>query len=223
MIHLGDYRDTLTGRYGALITDPPYSAKVHKGHDEAVAMVGDDMRNALAYAHWSASDCNALAEWANEHVSGWWFIMCDHTLWWDHAEAAEAHGRYVFQPIPCFIRGMTVRMCGDGPSSWAVYACVSRPKTAEAAKWGTLPGYYLSKPERCAVTGGKPLRMMQAIVRDYSRPGDIVVDPCAGGGTTLLASKTMGRQYVGSEIDPGRHALADAAVSGWAQSDLLAS
>jgi DNA modification methylase len=43
---------------------------------------------------------------------------------------------------------------------------------------------------------------MRAIVRDYSRPGDLVCDPCAGGGTTLLAAIMEGRRAIGSEIDP---------------------
>ena len=43
---------------------------------------------------------------------------------------------------------------------------------------------------------------MRAIVRDYSEPGDLVVDPCAGGGTTLLAAVMEGRRAIGAEMDP---------------------
>jgi len=43
---------------------------------------------------------------------------------------------------------------------------------------------------------------MRAIVRDYSRPGDLVCDPCAGAATTLLAAAMEGRRAVGSEMDP---------------------
>ena len=42
---------------------------------------------------------------------------------------------------------------------------------------------------------------MRAIVRDYSRPGDLIVDPCAGGSTTLLAAAIEGRRAIGAEID----------------------
>lgn len=52
------------------------------------------------------------------------------------------------------------------------------------------------------VVGNKPLALMEAIVRDYSRPGDVVCDPCAGGGTTLLAAHRLGRHGVGAEMDP---------------------
>jgi len=49
--------------------------------------------------------------------------------------------------------------------------------------------------------GGKPLDLMKKIVSDYSREGDIVCDPCAGGATTLLAAGELGRHAVGAECD----------------------
>lgn len=46
-----------------------------------------------------------------------------------------------------------------------------------------------------------PLPVMQALVRAFSRPGDLVVDPFAGGGTVLRAAALLGRRAVGYEID----------------------
>ena len=54
--------------------------------------------------------------------------------------------------------------------------------------------------------GGKPLGVMRAIVRDYSREGDLVCDPFAGHGTTLLAALLDGRRAVGSEVEAEAHA-----------------
>ena len=54
---------------------------------------------------------------------------------------------------------------------------------------------------------------MQAIVRDYSRPGDLICDPCAGGATTLIAAATEGRRAVGAEMDPKTYALAQARIA----------
>ena len=95
---------------------------------------------------------------------------------------------------------MTVRMSGDGPSSWAVYLNVARPK--RLSKWGTLRGAYEATRDRDSHIGGKPLALMSAIIRDYSRLGDLICDPCAGGGTTLIAAATQGRRAVGAEMDP---------------------
>ena len=69
-------------------------------------------------------------------------------------------------------------------------------------RWGSLPGFYRTVIERNAHIGGKPLALMRAIIRDYTRRGDIVCDPCAGYGTTLLAALIEGREAIGAEIDP---------------------
>ena len=77
----------------------------------------------------------------------------------------------------------------------------------EAARWGAMPGAYVrSGPlERRPVIGGKPTWLMSRIVSDYSRPGDVVVDPYAGGGTTLIVAERLGRDSIGAEMDQSRH------------------
>jgi len=47
-----------------------------------------------------------------------------------------------------------------------------------------------------------PLKLARSFVRLGSRPGDLVMDPFAGGGTTLVAARGLGRRYLGFEIDP---------------------
>jgi adenine-specific DNA-methyltransferase len=47
----------------------------------------------------------------------------------------------------------------------------------------------------------KPLEMMRHIVTISSKPGAVVLDPFAGGGTTLAAAKLEGRQYIGCDMD----------------------
>lgn len=49
-----------------------------------------------------------------------------------------------------------------------------------------------------------------------ARPGDLVVDPCAGGATTLLACALEGRRCIGAEMDPATFDLAVKRLSaGW--------
>jgi site-specific DNA-methyltransferase (adenine-specific) len=45
----------------------------------------------------------------------------------------------------------------------------------------------------------KPLKLMSYLITLGSREGDIVLDPFMGSGTTPLASKQMGRKYIGIE------------------------
>ena len=39
-------------------------------------------------------------------------------------------------------------------------------------------------------------------IQSWSNPGDIVLDPFAGSGTTLKAAKELNRRYIGIEINP---------------------
>jgi DNA modification methylase len=55
-----------------------------------------------------------------------------------------------------------------------------------------------------------PLQMLLAIVGCASEPGDLVVDPFAGSGTTGVASKQLKRRFVG--IEKGEHFWEKASV-----------
>lgn len=43
----------------------------------------------------------------------------------------------------------------------------------------------------------KPLALLERIIKASSNPGDIVLDPFCGGGTTLVAADKLGRRYIG--------------------------
>ena len=48
----------------------------------------------------------------------------------------------------------------------------------------------------------KPLALIEYLVKTYSNPGDLVLDNCSGSGTTGLATKNLGRNYIMMENDP---------------------
>lgn len=47
----------------------------------------------------------------------------------------------------------------------------------------------------------KPLDLIEYLVRTYSDPGDTVLDFCMGSGTTGVAAKKLGRDFIGIEKD----------------------
>ena len=48
----------------------------------------------------------------------------------------------------------------------------------------------------------KPDALMRWLVRSYSRPGDLVLDPFAGSGSAGRAALAEGRRFAGWDIDP---------------------
>jgi site-specific DNA-methyltransferase (adenine-specific) len=47
----------------------------------------------------------------------------------------------------------------------------------------------------------RPLEEVERIVEYFSKPGDLVVDPCGGGFTTAIACHHLGRRFIGCDID----------------------
>jgi hypothetical protein len=209
---LGDWRSVLVdaGMVDVMITDHPYGERTHAKSRDGEREDGYSIDGiAPEYTHWGAADVLHLAQHWSPRTRGWMVALCSHDLIPAWEAAYEAVGRYGFAPVPCVINGMTVRLGGDGPSSWAVYAMVGRPKSGEFARWGTLPGAYTGGREPGAEGGrGKPSWLMRAIVRDYSRAGDLVCDPLAGYGATLIAAIDEGRRCIGADLD---HAAYDEA------------
>jgi len=48
----------------------------------------------------------------------------------------------------------------------------------------------------------KPVELVERAIRNSSRPGDVVLDPFGGSGTTLIAAEKAGRQARLIELDP---------------------
>lgn len=46
----------------------------------------------------------------------------------------------------------------------------------------------------------KPVGLLEKLIRIFTDPGDVVIDPCAGSGVTLLASGNLNRPAYGFEI-----------------------
>lgn len=72
---------------------------------------------------------------------------------------------------------------------------------------------YVKRPDNvveCGFSSGesglhptqKPVLLMQAFIELTTQPGQLVLDPFAGSGSTLVAAKLLGRRYLGIERDP---------------------
>lgn len=232
----------------ALIVDAPYSSKTHEGHSDGKltadraagygkshspkrareaaysrrkAVQGESGRRDIDYPFWSMTDIELFCELWVPRVNGWCVSITDDVLAPIWSGEFKVHDRLTFAPLPLVETGSRVRMMGDGPSGWTCWCVVARPRNAQFAKWGTLPGCYIQPGERkinshggsVRIVGGKPLKSMCAIVGDYSRRGDLVIDPCVGGGVTGMACKILGRRFIGIDNNRERAELSARVIS----------
>jgi hypothetical protein len=210
-LYLGDCMDILPTlpKVDAVITDPPYSERTHAGHDLIPRGATSDAatRSKLGYHALTESDVTELSHAYAMACDGWVVWMTDHMLAPVIQRELQGLGRYVFAPLPFFQAGRSVRISGDGPCSWTDWIVAARTKAQ--VKWGTLPGGYIAGPgwNDKARMGGKPTLLMEALVSDYSRPGQTVLDTHMGAGTTGVACIRTGRKFIGCEVDPEAFAL----------------
>jgi site-specific DNA-methyltransferase (adenine-specific) len=51
----------------------------------------------------------------------------------------------------------------------------------------------------------KPVKLLERLIKIFTDPGEVVIDPCAGSGSTLLAAMNCGRSAYGFEIKKDFH------------------
>jgi site-specific DNA-methyltransferase (adenine-specific) len=63
----------------------------------------------------------------------------------------------------------------------------------------------------------KPMAVVAPLVEWLTDPGDLIIDPFMGGGTLLQAARSLGRRFIGVELDESR---CEAAASAMSQGEL---
>lgn len=66
-----------------------------------------------------------------------------------------------------------------------------------------------------------PEQLLGRIIRACSNPGELVMDPFTGSGTTLAVAKKLGRQYLGFELSEEYAAQANDRLESIDESDIL--
>jgi modification methylase len=117
------------------------------------------------------------------------FANAHETLIW--AARSRGQKRYTFNYDALKVSNDDLQMRSD----WTMPLCTGeeRVKTAAGAK---------AHPTQ------KPEALLHRVILAASRPGDLVLDPFFGVGTTGAAAKRLGRRFIGIEREPDYVALA---------------
>src|SRR5918997_1467987 len=73
----------------------------------------------------------------------------------------------------------------------------------------------------CSYLASFPASLAHAFIARYSRPGDVVLDPFSGRGTTPLQAAAEGRIGVGNDLNPFAHLLTAAKLGPASRAEAL--
>jgi len=103
--------------------------------------------------------------------------------------------------LSCWIdNGMTRGAVGFG--NWIYVALFSNKSIYRNAQDIVRVSINASETKDSGHKGRKPSELLARLLELFSKPGDVVIDPFLGSGTTLLVAEEMGRVCVGGEINP---------------------
>ena len=74
------------------------------------------------------------------------------------------------------------------------------PGTPLQDTWDDIAPINSQAAERLGYPTQKPLALLERIIQASSNPGDVVLDPFCGCGTTIAAAQKLGRRWVGIDI-----------------------
>jgi site-specific DNA-methyltransferase (adenine-specific) len=227
-MHLGDCVEVMATleKVDHVISDPPYEAEAHtkqrRSLKDATQKRGAKNVGAvrrvdacLDFAAITADEREVCARVFAELARRWVIAFCQ-------IEAVASWRSVLVDAGLDWVRGGVWRkpdgmpqFTGDRPGTGVECIAIAHPKGRKRWNGGGKHGFWTCGLEHGHGGGGKsehptkkPLALMLEIVSDFTDPGETVLDPFAGSGTTGVAAIRLGRHFVGIERDPKYFALA---------------
>ena len=192
-----------------IMADPPYEQSLHDAKNSASRRIrtnGGPKIQGLGFAGIDGIR-EEFANLAGRACAGWFMAFCTiegvarwadvinpspvkykrACIWVKPDSTPQLNGQGPAQGAECFVTAW----CGPGYAKWngggkrGVYTHMTNP-----------PGRHGGHPTE------KPVRLMSELITDFTMPGDTILDPFMGSGTTGVACVNLGRSFIGIELDP---------------------
>lgn len=189
------------GSVDHIITDPPFNQQAHDyaltfrrgiAYDDAKKGI-DEFKPMENHGLYFAEFLRITRRWGMafctlDEIKIWYDLAWEQSAWvragvWDRVN-----------PAPQF-SGDRPSQAVDGIAIW------HNPKQRKKWNGGGKPGIWRYPVERDKIhPTQKPLALMRKLVSDFTDPGDFVLDPFMGSGTTGVACLELGRNFIGIEL-----------------------
>jgi site-specific DNA-methyltransferase (adenine-specific) len=184
------------GSVDMVLTDPPYICRYHARDGRTVANDDNDqwLVPAFEQVHRVLKDGGFAVSFygwtaVEKFVSAWRHIglhPVGHIVFHKHYASSTRFLRYKHEQAFLLAKGR--------PS-------LPEHTIADVIEWPRYTGNRRHPTE-------KPVEILRPLVETFSRPGDIILDPFCGSGSTLEAARMAGRSFLGVEMDPQHHRTA---------------
>ena len=236
-VRCGDCLDPVSGMASLadksvdhVICDPPYEAEAHtlqrrlkraSGKHDGATYAGKDASVAviesLSFAPITATIRSAAAVEIARVTKRWVLVFCQAeavAAWRDAlADVGLVYKRAVVWVKPDGQPQLTGDRPGMGYESIVCAHVAGRSRWNAGGKLGVFTFNKNNGAEQNLHETQKPLALMEALVRDFTDPGELVLDPFAGSGTTGAACRRLGRRFLGFEKDAKYAAIAQKRIA----------
>ena len=188
-----------------VITDPPYEIEAHTKQRRCKRSGGVLSVEPLSFAPIGEVNREAAAHEIARVVRRWVLVFCQAEAVAAWRDALEMAGLVYKRACIWLKRDGQPQLTGDRPGMG--YESIVAAHAPVRSRWnggGKLGVYdvlknagHAGEPHQHPTQ--KPLELMERLIRDFTDPGETILDPFAGSGTTLVAAKRLGRSSIGWE------------------------
>ena len=214
-VHLGDCLEVLPtlDAVDHVITDPPYSEHVHsksRAGSRTLDRTGfiADYSRAVDFGFDPVTEA-LRAGIAAIRAHRWTLVFSDVEsahLW----SAALVCGGLDYVRTGAWVKlNGTPQFTGDRPGVGFEAVTICHPKGRKRWNGGGLPALWThavvknhpGQADTRLHPTQKPIGLLIEQVEQFTDPGDLILDPFMGSGTTLVAAKQLGRRAIGVELE----------------------
>lgn len=212
--------DFAPGSFDAVITDPPYSGHVHSngmrgGRDSQGQIYGQDKD--LGCDAISPKTIRDSARELARLTRAWVLVFSDVESSVRWRVALESAGLEYIRTGAWVKVAPTPQFSGDRPAAGFEAITIAHPQGRKtwngggrAAVW--IFGSHGGELDTRYHAVQKPLPLMRILLTQFTDPGQTILDPFCGSGTTGVACVELGRNFVGIEISEEYATIARARI-----------
>ena len=186
--------------FDLVIADPPYGISRDLNCEDE--RLGTTAKLSFNFGKWDKFDMKWFGE-AIKKTKGWLVTFCakkDIGKYWD---ALEKNGFIAIDsavwlkpdPLPLNAKSRFL-------NAWEALVIGKRPGAYFGSNYShNVFKYQAPKRKNRIHPTQKPLELIKEIIKLTTKQGDLVLDPFIGSGTTAIACRQLGRDFIGFEID----------------------